>query len=779
MKKNRTLKLIMIYMLVISFCFSAFVYAADPPSSTTILREITETEQDDDKTLVEKSTAIVIPSGKDLGGWTFSGTGAADSPITMSKGGTPMTDGKIQVEASDGKVYELPLYGNVLYSESGGYAINLYSVLDGYSSSETFKIRIVDNAGTVHDVGSLSMTESTATEEEPGLLATLWNLITDPVQTVATMVEEILVELLLPLGDGLVYLISKSVGEVVTTSRLVYNEVDRVSVDYWNITPGATTVRGMMAKVVTPWYNFFRQIATIVYMMTLLVIGIKIMFSSTADQKAKFKDTLTSWVVGVAILTMFPYVMKYVVTINNTMVQSIHDYANSSDATCANPKILNVTTKEAFKMFGKSSFVENMLSENPPGGSSIDAASIRDSMMRVRLYAQYKKKVILAAVYFIMIGQMIVILFMYYKRAFMIAFLITLFPLVAMTYVLDKMGDKKAQSFEIWFKEFTVNVIVQLFHAVVYAVVVGLGVEKYMTDDGSWLFMIISILFLFEGEKILRGIFNVKGAANSVGDLAATGLAVYGVAKGAKSLMKGDKDSGGSAQDKKDMKGIADRQAQRTEMNQGGGANAAKTPPPGGGGTDGSGGSGGGSDGSYDKDNEPGGVGTPAGSDMSAARDQILQTAMQRRVKKGLASKLVKSTGKVAGASLAATYGLSKGDVGGTSAIGNALASAAVGSTIGGALTAPVSAVANKIEQRAQGNKTAKKIEQGKMDDIIAQSIPADVDPKAVIGKHGETVQEIYKQALAEMAKVSAKKGKAKGEQAYWSYIDEHTKSNS
>ncbi len=775
MRKNKTLKLIMIYMLIVSFCFSAFVYAADPPDSTTLLREVTETEQDDDKTLVEKSTAIIIPSDKTLGGWSFSGTGTADSPITMSKDGTSMTDGKIQVEAPDGKVYELPLYGNILYSESGGYAINLYSVLDGYDSGN-FKIKVVDNAGNVYDATTLALKENTTTEEEPGLLATLWNLITDPVQTVATMVEEIIVELLLPLGDGLVYLISKSVGEVVTTGRLVYNKVDRVSVDYWNITPGTTTVRGMMAKVVTPWYNFFRQIATIVYMMTLLIIGIKIMFSSTADQKAKFKETLTSWVVGVAILTMFPYVMKYVVTINNTMVQSIHDYASSSDATCANPKILNITTKEAFKMFGKSAFVENMLSENPAGGSKIDAASIRDSMMRVRLYAQYKKKVILTAVYFIMIGQMIVILFMYYKRAFMIAFLITLFPLVAMTYVLDKMGDKKAQSFEIWFKEFVVNVIVQLFHAVVYAVVVGLGVEKYMTDDGSWLFMIISILFLFEGEKILRGIFNVKGAANSVGDLAATGLAVYGVAKGAKGLLKGEKDSGGSAQDKKDMKGIDQRQAQRAEMNQGGGANAAKTPP---GGSGGSGGSGGGSDGSYDKDNEPAGVGTPAGSDPSAAKDQILKTAMQRRTKRGLASRLIKTGGKVAGAGIAATYGLSKGDVGGTSAIGNALASAAVGSTIGGALTSPVSAIANKIEQRAKGSNTAKKIEQGKMDDIILQSIPADVDPKAEIGKHGETVQEIYRQALAEMAKVSATKGKAKGEQAYWNYIDEHTKSSS
>ena len=422
------------------------------------------------------------------------------------------------------------------------------------------------------------------------------------------------------------------------------------------------------------------------------------------------------------------------------------------------------------------------LYRNPSGASTIDAASIKDSMMRVRLYAQYKKKVILVAVYFILIGQLIVILFMYYKRAFMLAFLITLFPLVAMTYVLDKMGDKKAQSFEIWFKEFIVNVIVQLFHAVVYAVIISLGVEKYMTDDGQWLFMIISILFLFEGEKILRGIFNVKSSANTMADLAVTGAAVYGVAKSAKGLMKGGGDSVGSAQDKKDAKGIAQRQSQRAQMQQGGGANAAKTAPASSdseaGGASGAGGYTG-ADGSFTGAPDPEGVGGPAGSDTSAARDEILRTAMQRRTSRGLASKGIKAAGKIAGGTVAATYGMSKGDQGKTNVLTNALTSAAAGGMIGGTLTAPVAAVANKIEQKAQGNKTAKAIEAGQMDSVIAQSIPADVNPEEVIGKHGEKVSEIYKQALAEMARVSATKGKAKGEQAYWNYIDENTKSKS
>jgi hypothetical protein len=144
---------------------------------------------------------------------------------------------RVQIYDSEGNVVgEVPLTGNVVYSEEGGgYAIQMYSLLDQYAESTSFNIKVLDINGDSHDFVNISLQHRTNTVEEPGVLSLLWGLVTDTTRTVATMVEGILVWLILPIADGIVYMVSKSVGEVVTISRLIYNQVDKVSVDYWNI----------------------------------------------------------------------------------------------------------------------------------------------------------------------------------------------------------------------------------------------------------------------------------------------------------------------------------------------------------------------------------------------------------------------------------------------------------------------------------------------------------------------------------------------------------------
>ena len=56
-----------------------------------------------------------------------------------------------------------------------------------------------------------------------------------------------------------------------------------------------------------------------------------------------------------------------------------------------------------------------------------------------------------------------------------------------------------------------------------------------------------------------------------------------------------------------------------------------------------------------------------------------------------------------------------------------------------------------------------------------AMGVP-DVNPDEVVGKHGETMQEIYRQALVEFNKVGSTKGTARGRQAYWNYLEQNIK---
>lgn len=696
-----------------------------------------------------------------------------------------------QILSKDGRI--LATVPGSVTIEDGKAKINLMNSLDDADFNDLSISFKMGNTNYTSSLGNLPNVQHSSKQETGTTfgqllgdlmldIVTFWDGV--DTQTILRLVNYILNLILLPIGDGAVGFISRSVGEVVTIDRIIFDRVEKLSIDYW--TPGADgTVKGAMANVVNPWYSTFRNIAVIVYMMMLVYVGIMIIINSTAESKAKYKDFLVSWVVGVCMLMFFPYVMKYIVALNNAVVRTMEIYiAGDTVGEGAinedehKPQLITTDAMTAAMSYGKPEFIRLMGIQKLNGSTGI--------MMKIRIIAYYSVQVFLSVIYLILIGEMLVLLIMYYKRAFMIAFLITIFPLVAMTYVIDKAGDRKAQSFEIWFKEYIVNVVVQIFHAVVYILVVGSAINNFLTSGGkNWLFVIISVLFLFQGEKILRSIFGIKSSANTIGDLATTGLATWGVVKGL-NRFSGSKNDNASEQDKKDKDGITKRNAQRSSM-AGSETNAAanaRREMSGAGNGSGTGGgsgsaSGGGSEsGNYGQDtgNDSDEVGG-APRDGQAAMDKVAEQSMQRRWKAGLASRGVKSAGGVMGAMVGATYGMSNGN------FSNVLDSAAAGKSLGEGAVSPLRAAVNKAEQKVQGERVAKKIASGSMDKelglagagAVALATPnVNVDPDEVIGKHGETRAEIERQAYAEFARVASTKGFAAGRKAYFNYYEQN-----
>ena len=586
------------------------------------------------------------------------------------------------------------------------------------------------------------------------------------INTMVTLVESILVRLTLHLGDGLFFFVSKSVGEIVSIDAIVYNCVDKLNINYWG--PGSgTAVKTFFKGVIEKWYDAFFGIAIIVYMMVLIVAGIQILLHSTAEKTAQYKEYIVSWVTGVAILFFFPYAMKYIVMLNETAIIAIR--GESYTPTISSPAFLQEDWQTANDTFGKPEFVEKMT-----GG----AGTVNGSMLKIRELALTNKKFSLVIIYFIMIGQSLVLLMMYYKRVFMMAFLITIFPLVAMTFAIDKMGDKKAQSFGIWFKEFVVNVVVQIFHATVYSVLVSACVNSFVASNGEdWLFMILSQFFLFQGEKILRSIFEIKSKANTIGDLAASAAIFDSMRKELKNHKANNVKDVGSKQDTADDNAIDARNEARGKFG---------VPPP----TYGAvaareateqadSGSGGESDNNSQEQNRM------APFDASAAMDTVVKGASKNRLRSGIASGLAKRGVNVMGGVLGATYAMSKGDTNGEM-YSNMISDGYAGTKIARGLLTPATSAINVAERRISGELLAARIESGAEDgnlgldatglDIVVETPPADVDIDEVVDKHGVTTQEVYRQALAEMARATAKGGRAKGEEAFWKSVEKSTK---
>ncbi len=468
---------------------------------------------------------------------------------------------------------------NIFTEDDGSYTIRLDSLYGKPSDSinYTYSLTPVDGGGESSNVASVTnkikngKTKRIDIESGKGF----WG-------KVAHLLVEILCGITIPAGDSYVHMISSAIGEPVTIDAVVFNDIQKLSIDFFDGTSGEVTLsngtkimplKNILKDTINTWYGYFKNIVLIFYMAMLVYMGIKILLTSTANKKAIYKKTLSAWVMGIAMLMFFPYVMKYAIKLNEALCQAIRN--NESENKVGNTANVNISFWKAKNLYGTDGFVMLMLgddantalkeSEQENFASTAVANGVfkGNAMMEIRFIAAHTSNFMLVIIYFILIGETLALLIMYYKRVFMLAFLITIFPIVMATYPLNKIGDLKMNTFGVWFKEFIINIFVQSFHAVTYVVVVSIGVNAYFTDQ-NWLLMIMCILFLFQGEKIIRGIFGAKSSINSIGDMAAAGMMAVNLARNATKFIPsiGGKDDSGN--DNATKKAAADRKAART-----------------------------------------------------------------------------------------------------------------------------------------------------------------------------------------------------------------------
>ena len=70
-----------------------------------------------------------------------------------------------------------------------------------------------------------------------------------------------------------------------------------------------------LRKIVASWYVTLRTIAVVGLLSVLIYIGIRIIISSTSQDKAKYKQRLVDWVIAFCLLFFMHYIMAAVVTV--------------------------------------------------------------------------------------------------------------------------------------------------------------------------------------------------------------------------------------------------------------------------------------------------------------------------------------------------------------------------------------------------------------------------------------------------------------------------------
>ena len=255
----------------------------------------------------------------------------------------------------------------------------------------------------------------------------------------------------------------------------------------------------VIRNTIASWYMVFRRIAIVGLLSVLVYIGIRIMISSTAADKAKYKENLNDWLVALVLVVVIHYIMAGILMINDNITQLL---AKSNKTI-----IVDVTNDDSI----------------PPFRTNL--------IGYIRFNAQSKDfgdATAYTIIYLALVIYTCMFTITYLKRFLYMAFFTMLAPLVALTYPLDKLRDGKAQAFDMWFKEYTMNVVIQPVHLILYTVLISSAIDLAIENP---IYACVAIAFLLPAEKFIKKMFGLDRAqtTSGLGEIAGGALAMQGI----------------------------------------------------------------------------------------------------------------------------------------------------------------------------------------------------------------------------------------------------------
>lgn len=277
----------------------------------------------------------------------------------------------------------------------------------------------------------------------------------------------------------------------ISPYEIFSNQISALDINFMNPKQSGSnsndvSIAGMLQETVSKWYASLRNLSIVGLMIVLMYVGIRIIISSTAADKSKYKQMFTDWLVALCLVFFLHYIMSFMLTLTSTVVESI--------STSLGGGIVQIS--------GNAEFQTNLI-----------------GVMRYRAGSTtLGTRLTFLILYLFLVGYTWVFAWQYFKRVMMMAFLTIIAPTVALTYPIDKLADGHAQAFNAWFREYLFNCLLQPFHLIIYSVLVSTAMQLAVNNP---LYAIIAIGFMIPGEQILKKMFGFdKAGAGTIGTLA-------------------------------------------------------------------------------------------------------------------------------------------------------------------------------------------------------------------------------------------------------------------
>ena len=186
------------------------------------------------------------------------------------------------------------------------------------------------------------------------------------------------------------------------------------------------SVAGRLQPTIAKWYKALRLFSLVSLLSILVYVGIRIIISSTGQEKAKYKKMIGDWLAAVCILFILQYIMSFTMTMTEEIT-----------------KIFEAKLVEGGTIRVTEASVNSSNSENRKTGSDMIMTDIRNKIGAAQSYTSIFSSLIL---YLVLVVDTVIFTIQYLKRLVYLAFLTMIAPLIALTYPLDKIKDRTSTS---------------------------------------------------------------------------------------------------------------------------------------------------------------------------------------------------------------------------------------------------------------------------------------------------------------------------------------------
>ena len=304
--------------------------------------------------------------------------------------------------------------------------------------------------------------------------------------------------------------------EIVKLDNFFYKDGDK------EVITSKQDMASELQETIARWYVGIRNIVLVGMMIVLLYIGIRMMLSTIASDKAKYKQLLQDWFVGLLLVFFIHYIMAFSVT----LVQKLTDVVSTSvDKNVYAVKFPVDENGQIIKWFNENDMTYMVYDEN--GECLGNEEGTQDVSENDAAYIVYPTNILgslrlnmqmttwgytyigYAIIYVVLVLFTMYFVFTYLRRVLYMAFLTIIAPMVALTYPIDKINDGSAQGFSKWFKEYVFNLLIQPMHLLLYYILVT---SAFDLAGKNTIYSMVAIGFMIPAEKLLRSLFGFEKA---------------------------------------------------------------------------------------------------------------------------------------------------------------------------------------------------------------------------------------------------------------------------